>query len=85
MLFNGLFGTVYEDRTLSGTIPNQMNGFGTVAVPFQDIDSPGNFARGIGLVDNDNNPLMLVRYVFSSLYPAKRIENFPARRKEENV
>lgn len=67
LLFNGLFGTVYESRTLTGLIPDQQNGFGTVAIPFTDIESPGTFSRGIGLVDENNNPLQLIRYVVMTI------------------
>ncbi|BAY80682.1 alkaline phosphatase [Calothrix parasitica NIES-267] len=60
VLYNGNNGTVYNTENLSGTIPDQSNGFGTVAVDISGIQNGS--PDGIALVDNNNNVVQFLSY-----------------------
>ncbi len=50
VLYNGSGGASYDTRTLSGTIPNQDDGFGTVSVPYGSNVIQNGSPDGIALV-----------------------------------
>ena len=60
VLYNGSNGTVYNTKNLSGTIADQGNGFGTVAVDISGIQNGS--PDGIALVDNNNNAVQFLSY-----------------------
>ena len=51
LLYNGAGGAVYDTKNLSGTIPNQMNGFGTVIQTYSGTFQNGS-PDGVALVLN---------------------------------
>ena len=54
VLYNGTGGTVYDTRTLAGTIPNQQSGFGTVSVAYPVNGIQNGAPDGIALVDSSS-------------------------------
>src|ERR687892_131196 len=60
VLYNGSGGAVYDTKPLSGIIPNQMNGFGTVSVltPGLQNGSPD----GIALVKDGTALIQFLSY-----------------------
>lgn len=60
VLYNGNGGTSYNTTNLSGTISDQSNGFGTVAVDISGIQNGS--PDGIALVDNNNNVVQFLSY-----------------------
>ena len=59
-LYNGNGGTVYNTDTLTGTIPNQGNGFGTVSVPISGIQNGA--PDGVALVNDNNEVVQFLSY-----------------------
>ena len=62
VLYNGSNGTVYNTENLSGTISDQGNGFGTVAVDYPTNGIQNGSPDGIALVDNNNNVVQFLSY-----------------------
>lgn len=62
VLYNGNGGTTYDTDSLSGTIPDQQNGFGTVAVSYPTNGIQNGSPDGIALVDNNNNVVQFLSY-----------------------
>jgi endonuclease I/chitodextrinase len=59
--YNGSGGVTYTPvGTLSGTIPNQLNGYGTVSVPLSGLQNGA--PDGIALVDAANNVIQFLSY-----------------------
>ena len=58
--YNGNGGRVYATRSLSGSIPNQQNGFGTVSVSFTGLQNGA--PDGIALVDGQNRVVQFLSY-----------------------
>ncbi len=61
LLYNGNNGTLYNTRTLSGTIPNQANGFGAVRFSYSDTIQNGA-PDGLALVKNGSTVLEFLSY-----------------------
>ena len=62
VLYNGANGTVYNTRSLSGIVPNQQNGFGTISFAYP-VDGIQNGAPdGIALVDALGNVVEFISY-----------------------
>lgn len=62
VLYNGNGGTSYNTTNLSGTIPDQSNGFGTVAVDYPSNGIQNGAPDGIALVDNNNDVVQFLSY-----------------------
>ncbi|ACK68865.1 Endonuclease/exonuclease/phosphatase [Gloeothece citriformis PCC 7424] len=62
ILYNGANGLVYDTTNLSGSIPNQNNGLGTVVVNYATNGIQNGSPDGIALVDNNNNVLQFLSY-----------------------
>jgi len=60
VLYNGNGGAVYDTIALSGMIPNQMNGFGTLSFPIAPIQNGP--PDGIALVDDTSTVRQFVSY-----------------------
>lgn len=60
VLYNGSNGTDYNTTTLSGVIPDQQNGFGTLSVLISGIQNGA--PDGIVLTDNLNTVLQFISY-----------------------
>ncbi|MCG8406401.1 MAG: endonuclease [Phycisphaerales bacterium] len=58
--YNGSNGKKYKTVTLSGTIPNDSNGFGVIAFAFSGLQNGG--PDGIALVDDSNNVIQFLSY-----------------------
>jgi DNA/RNA endonuclease G (NUC1) len=52
VLYNGNGGAVYDTDALSGTIPNQQNGFGTVSLSYPSNGIQNGQPDGVALVNN---------------------------------
>jgi len=62
-LYNGNGGTVYNTLNLSGTIPNQQNGFGTLSFSATGIqNSTDNLGDGMALVNSSNDLIQFLSY-----------------------
>ncbi len=62
VLYNGSNGTVYNTIPISGTLPDQQNGFGTL-VEILPVNGLQNGAPdGIALVDNSNTVIQFLSY-----------------------
>jgi len=59
ILYNGNGGVVYDTISLTGSIPNQQNGFGTL---YYSPTSLQNDSDGIALVDNDADVIQFLSY-----------------------
>ncbi|MEA5511546.1 endonuclease [Crocosphaera sp. UHCC 0190] len=62
VLYNGANGLVYNTISLTGTIPNQNNGFGTASFSFPTNGIQNGSPDGIALVDNNNNVVQFLSY-----------------------
>lgn len=62
ILYNGGNGLSYNTRTLSGTIPNQMNGFGAVSFSYSPNTVQNGDPDGVALVRNSTNVLEFLSY-----------------------
>ncbi|WP_017326055.1 endonuclease/exonuclease/phosphatase family protein [Synechococcus sp. PCC 7336] len=60
VLYNGNDGAPYDTIALSGVIPDQQGGFGTLA--FSNSGIQNGSPDGIALVDNNNNVLQFLSY-----------------------
>jgi predicted extracellular nuclease len=60
VLYNGSNGTTYNTQKLSGVLPNQQSGFGTLFFAISGIQNGA--PDGIALVDSDNNVLQFISY-----------------------
>ena len=61
-LYNGSDGTVYDTTNLAGTISNQQNGFGTVAVEYPQNGLQNGSPDALALVDVDENVVQFLSY-----------------------
>lgn len=62
VLYNGNGGAVYNTRTLSGIIPDQGDGYGTISVGYPTNGIQNGSPDGIALVDNNNNVIQFLSY-----------------------
>lgn len=62
VLYNGANGLVYNTVSLTGIIPNQNNGFGTLSFSFPTNGIQNGSPDGIALVDNNNNVIQFLSY-----------------------
>ncbi len=62
VLYNGSNGSVYNTQTLSGTISDSGDGFGTVVVNYPSNGIQNGSPDGIALVDNNNNVVQFLSY-----------------------
>ncbi|CAH8293345.1 endonuclease I [Mariniflexile fucanivorans] len=58
--YNGNGGTTYSITSLTGTIPDQMNGYGTIAVTISGLQNGS--PDGIALVDNNGTVIQFLSY-----------------------
>jgi len=62
VLYNGNGGAVYDTRELSGTIPAQQDGFGTVVQTYPTNGIQNGSPDGIALVDDNDNVIQFLSY-----------------------
>ncbi|MEW7289593.1 T9SS type A sorting domain-containing protein [Aquimarina sp. 2304DJ70-9] len=62
VLYNGSNGSVYNTIALSGNIPDQQNGFGTVVDTLATNGLQNGAPDGIALVDNNNAVIQFLSY-----------------------
>ncbi len=62
VLYNGSNGTVYNTISLSGTLPDQQNGFGTLVEILPTNGLQNGAPDGIALVDNNNTVVQFLSY-----------------------
>lgn len=62
VLYNGNGGAVYDTRSLSGVIPNQQNGFGTLSFTYPTNGIQNGSPDGIALVDNSGAVIQFLSY-----------------------
>ncbi len=62
VLYNGNGNASYNTQTLSGTIPDLGNGFGTVVVNYPSNGIQNGAPDGIALVDNNNTVVQFLSY-----------------------
>ncbi len=62
VLYNGNGGAAYDTRSLSGTIPDQQNGFGTISSSYPTNGIQNGSPDGIALVDNNDNVVQFLSY-----------------------
>ncbi|MEL6604293.1 MAG: ExeM/NucH family extracellular endonuclease [Cyanobacteria bacterium J06614_10] len=62
VLYNGSNGTSYDTETLSGSILDQGNGFGTVVVNFPTNGIQNGAPDGLALVDNADSVVQFISY-----------------------
>ncbi|MEL7376486.1 MAG: hypothetical protein AAFN65_05970, partial [Bacteroidota bacterium] len=62
VLYNGSGGVTYDTDALSGTIPNQANGFGTVDIQYPSNGLQNGSPDGIALVDAGGNVVQFISY-----------------------
>ena len=62
VLYNGANGLTYDTNTLSGIIPNQQSGFGTLTFNYPSNGIQNGAPDGIALVDNLNNVVQFLSY-----------------------
>lgn len=60
LAYNGANGELYDSESLSGTIPDQSNGFGTLAFLISGLQNGD--PDGIALVDPDSNVVQFLSY-----------------------
>ena len=60
VLYNGSNGTLYDTISLSGVIPDQQNGYGTLAFPRAGIQNGS--PDGVALVDLSNSVIQFLSY-----------------------
>jgi hypothetical protein len=61
-LYNGTGGAYYDTANLSGLLPNQQNGFGTVSFVFPSILIQNGSPDGFALVDPSNAVVQFLSY-----------------------
>jgi hypothetical protein len=62
VLYNGSGGAVYNTTSLSGLIPNQQNGFGTVFVTYPSNGIQNGSPDGLALVDSGSTVVQFLSY-----------------------
>lgn len=62
VLYNGSGGAVYDTVNLSGIIPDQQNGFGTVSISFPTNGIQNGAPDGIALVDSNGAVIQFLSY-----------------------
>ena len=62
VLYNGNGGVVYDTDPLTGIIPNQQAGFGTVTMAYPVNGIQNGSPDGIALVDSSNNVVQFLSY-----------------------
>ncbi len=62
VLYNGSGGAVYDTDALSGTIPDQQNGYGTVTLTYPSNGIQNGSPDGIALVDASNTLVQFLSY-----------------------
>jgi len=62
VLYNGSNGTAYDTTLLSGAIPDQNNGFGTVAISYPSNGIQNGSPDGVALVDNNGAVVQFLSY-----------------------
>jgi predicted extracellular nuclease len=62
VLYNGSGGAPYDTRTLSGIIPNQQNGFGTLSFPYPVNGIQNGSPDGMALVNPSNVVIQFLSY-----------------------
>jgi predicted extracellular nuclease len=62
ILYNGANGEEYGTTALSGTIPDQENGYGTIAFSYPENGLQNGAPDGVALVDASSNVLMFLSY-----------------------
>jgi len=62
VLYNGATGATYNTTALSGVIPNQQNGFGTVVLNYPSNGIQNGSPDGIALVDSANGVVQFLSY-----------------------
>ena len=62
ILYNGANGLSYNTRALSGLVPNQQNGFGTVSFSYPTDGIQNGAPDGIALVDNLGQVVEFISY-----------------------
>jgi predicted extracellular nuclease len=62
VLYNGTGGAVYDTDILSGTIPNQQNGFGTVSLTYPVNGIQNGSPDGIALVNSSSVVVQFLSY-----------------------
>ncbi len=62
VLYNGSGGASYDTDFLSGTIPNQDNGYGTVFISYPSNGVQNGSPDGLALVDNNNTVIQFLSY-----------------------
>jgi|GEM_PF-3398401 len=60
--YNGYYGTVYDTINLSGDIPNQGNGYGTVWVSITGLQNGDSAPDGIALVNPSSEVVQFLSY-----------------------
>lgn len=62
VLYNGSGGAVYDTTPLSGVLPNQQNGFGTMFVSYPSNGLQNGSPDGVALVDASSNVVQFLSY-----------------------
>ncbi len=62
VLYNGAGGTVYNTRSLSGIIPDQQDGFGTISFSYPTNGIQNGSPDGIALIDNNDTVVQFLSY-----------------------
>jgi predicted extracellular nuclease len=62
VLYNGKNGALYNTTTLSGVIPDQQNGYGTVFLSYPTNGIQNGSPDGLALVDPGNNVVQFLSY-----------------------
>ena len=62
LLYNGSNGTLYNTTALSGSIPNQQNGIGTVVITYASNGLQNGAPDGLALVDATNTVIQFLSY-----------------------
>jgi uncharacterized protein len=62
VLYNGSGGAPYNTKLLSGVIPDQLKGFGTLVFPYPQDGIQNSGPDGIALVDPSSNVLQFLSY-----------------------
>ena len=61
-MYNGTGGTVYNTQSLSGIIPDQQDGFGTISFSYPANGIQNGSPDGIALIDNNNSVVQFLSY-----------------------
>lgn len=62
VLYNGNDGSAYNTQNLSGIIPDQQDGFGTISFSYPSNGIQNGSPDGIALIDNSNNVVQFLSY-----------------------